>query len=72
MSKPDRGQRIPELEKLLGKVMPSKRKRKAKKAKKVQDYCGKQPPDDECTCSVCNYAIDNGFSVTIKKKEVKR
>ena len=54
MSKPDRGQRIPELEKLLGKVMPSKRKRKAKKAKKVQDYCGKQPPDDDCTCSVCN------------------
>ena len=40
--------------------------------KKVQDYCGTHPPDDDCTCSVCNYAIDNGFSVTIKKKEVKR
>ena len=37
MSKPDRGQRIPELEKLLGKVMPSKRKRKAKKVQEEKD-----------------------------------
>ena len=33
----DKGQRIPELEKLLGKVMPSKRKRKAKKVQKEEE-----------------------------------
>ena len=43
MSKPDRGQRIPELEKLLGKVMPSKRKRKAKRLKKFRTTAVSNP-----------------------------